>query len=283
MDHDLRFATLDVNSRGRDFVCGDIHGSYTCVLRFLEDIKFDFSNDRLIAVGDLVDRGPDSLSCLRLMREPWFFSVAGNHEQLMYGALDGLADCAFLEDAWIRNGGAWALALVDEITDVIAGQLLPHILTVNLAGGTLFHVIHAELPRNQVITDESILNQELVNTIAPHGHGIEIDILWKRSLFYNASYQDLTDRMLKKINKRYEMNKAHYGFSDQLSHIYSGHTVVQRPLRIGGQTNLDTGAYLSYTEKCNWAGLTVTEPASGRFWLVKESSFDEVSCAIATK
>ena len=34
-------------------------------------------------MGDLIDRGPDSLQCLKLLDAPWFFAVRGNHEQMM--------------------------------------------------------------------------------------------------------------------------------------------------------------------------------------------------------
>ena len=68
------------NENGRDFVVSDIHGCYDTLMVELAQIDFDQHKDRLFSVGDLVDRGPDSLKCLKLIEEPWFHPVIGNHE-----------------------------------------------------------------------------------------------------------------------------------------------------------------------------------------------------------
>ena len=36
----LKIKRLDVNTHGRDFVCGDIHGSYSCVERFYDAVNW---------------------------------------------------------------------------------------------------------------------------------------------------------------------------------------------------------------------------------------------------
>jgi serine/threonine protein phosphatase 1 len=74
-----RIQRIAANSRGRDFVIGDLHGCLDQLQLKLALVSFaPERGDRLFAVGDLVDRGPDSLGCLNLLREPWFFSVLGN-------------------------------------------------------------------------------------------------------------------------------------------------------------------------------------------------------------
>ena len=85
-----RIQRVAANSQGRDFVIGDLHGCLDQLQDKLNSASFaPERGDRLFAVGDLVDRGPDSLGCLKLLREPWFFSVLGNHDQML---LDALAD-----------------------------------------------------------------------------------------------------------------------------------------------------------------------------------------------
>lgn len=44
---------LEENKIGKDFVVGDIHGCYDMLMAKLNEISFDFSKDRLIALGDL--------------------------------------------------------------------------------------------------------------------------------------------------------------------------------------------------------------------------------------
>ena len=75
--------TFAANETGRDFVIGDLHGSFSLLEKMLEHVSFDTETDRLFSVGDLVDRGPESLECLELLQMPWFHSVYSNHENMM--------------------------------------------------------------------------------------------------------------------------------------------------------------------------------------------------------
>ena len=43
---------------GRRIVCGDIHGAHLALLQCLERSNFDFENDTLILIGDVVDGWP---------------------------------------------------------------------------------------------------------------------------------------------------------------------------------------------------------------------------------
>ena len=112
---------LPRNTAGRDFVVGDIHGEFDKLHAELERVMFDRERDRLFAVGDLVDRGPDSEKVANLLMEPWFFSVMGNHELMAIEyhlaqrhGNDGQAG-EHLERTrrnYIRNGGQWFVDLV---------------------------------------------------------------------------------------------------------------------------------------------------------------------------
>ena len=97
---------LSANATGHDYVIGDLHGRFTEFTRALRSVNFDPHCDRVLSVGDLIDRGPDSMACLKLLRSHWFFAVRGNHEQMMIDALSGNGDAI---EPWTRNGGSWAL------------------------------------------------------------------------------------------------------------------------------------------------------------------------------
>lgn len=84
------------------WVVSDIHGCYQWLMDELKRRHFNPYEDLLISVGDLIDRGPDSVKCLQLMHEKWFRAVRGNHEQM---ALDSLDNNDFA--LWTINGGMW--------------------------------------------------------------------------------------------------------------------------------------------------------------------------------
>ena len=71
--------------RGRTFILGDIHGCAVELRRML-DLLEPAQEDRILAVGDLVNRGPDSAEVLSLARRHGIRSVLGNHEERMLHA-----------------------------------------------------------------------------------------------------------------------------------------------------------------------------------------------------
>jgi bis(5'-nucleosyl)-tetraphosphatase (symmetrical) len=62
-------------------VVGDIHGCIEELDELLKIVSFVPGNDRLVTVGDFLDRGPDSVGCVRRLRELKAEGVMGNHEQ----------------------------------------------------------------------------------------------------------------------------------------------------------------------------------------------------------
>jgi len=65
----------------RTIVIGDIHGCYDELQALLDSVA-PTNDDRIIAIGDIVDRGPDSEKVLEFFRDtPNATSIMGNHER----------------------------------------------------------------------------------------------------------------------------------------------------------------------------------------------------------
>ena len=138
--HDLiqRFAR---NTQGRDLAVGDIHGHFGRLELALRGVGFDPSRDRLFSVGDLADRGPESLAALDWLKQPWFHAVRGNHEDyaVRYRSVD--------PDNWVMNGGAWFQILTPEMQAAVSDAFaaLPYAIEVETSAG-IVGIVHADCP-----------------------------------------------------------------------------------------------------------------------------------------
>ncbi len=74
------------------YAIGDIQGCYKELRQLLKLINFSSDKDQLWFVGDLVNRGPDSLSVLRFIKDLGenAISVLGNHDLHMLGVLQSI-------------------------------------------------------------------------------------------------------------------------------------------------------------------------------------------------
>jgi bis(5'-nucleosyl)-tetraphosphatase (symmetrical) len=88
------------------YAIGDIQGCWNALQRLLSRFGFDPSEDRLWLVGDLVNRGPESLEVLRWARDlgDRVVVVLGNHDLHLVG----------------RALGATAARAVDTLDEVLA-------------------------------------------------------------------------------------------------------------------------------------------------------------------
>jgi len=68
------------NTEYRTIIIGDIHGCLTEFNNLLDKLNYNPNTDRVILLGDLIDRGPDSIGVLRTARQLNLECVMGNHE-----------------------------------------------------------------------------------------------------------------------------------------------------------------------------------------------------------
>ena len=299
---------LDTNTKGRDFVVGDIHGSLSVLKNLLAGIQFNKEVDRLISVGDMIDRGPQSLEVLALLYEPWFYAVLGNHEWMMLKAFSPSVQ-TFM---WWNNGGDWGYELWNDwnhrddknrIPNDKSVELfgliemvkeLPYVITVKNKSGKKFHILHAELPGGTgTVVDDDLMEDEVrLHRLATIKRGDGDAVLWSRAIFdslYEANLQQ-KDKLVRTI----AYNNRKMVFNDNLSHIISGHTIVQKPVTVVGQTCIDTGAFDSYWKvlqpyqggrvaPVEWARLTCVELDSWKFYSATNTIFEEVEPVVITR
>ena len=250
---------LPANTKGRDFVVGDLHGHHAALESLLREACFDPSQDRVFSVGDLVDRGPESFQTLRLLQEPWFFAVRGNHEDMLLDfALGGDNYGRPTRDhPFLHNGGRWFLEMSPE-QDALWNDdllprtaLLPHILVIG-EGAARFQIVHAELDGvAQRLTDIALdapladLNQardrEFIEGFDGFGHQ-RMRFLWGRALIHH---------------------KGVLTAPTGLSPTFCGHTPARHILTQGGHIFVDTGAALLGNEKAPEARVTLVEVLVG--------------------
>jgi serine/threonine protein phosphatase 1 len=269
-EHQPRVVRYPANTRGRDFVVGDLHGCRVLLDRLLHEVGFAPDRDRLFCVGDLIDRGPESMRCLDLLDEPWCCSVLGNHEVML---LDFFSRAVALggrvvweeEHDFLRNGGGWVRRELVEggtrigprLLEVLAQlQTIPHLIVVG-EGPERFHVVHAELVRpgggsSPVYRDEDIDRGFVHLPVAERERLVEA-MSWSRVLM---------------------ARKATLSFPpviEGLSPTYCGHTPAFEVRRLASHICIDTGAYLPYLfaeERGHGWGLTLAEPKTGRLFRV---------------
>lgn len=97
------------------FAVGDIHGCLDQLRALLDEIEDYAPTGRVIFLGDLIDRGPDSRAVIELImggptKPGWTWqTLKGNHEEMLWGASSGESDV----DWWLVNGGRETLISYD--------------------------------------------------------------------------------------------------------------------------------------------------------------------------
>lgn len=144
-----RVMRLGRNEGARDFVVGDIHGAFDLVIDAMRAVCFDPEADRLLSVGDLIDRGPGSHRCAACLAKPYVYAVRGNHEDMLIELYaEGAPAPAVLQIAARYNGLDWWLDVKEEQRQTILDAIrkLPLAIGLETTRGTV-GLIHADVPR----------------------------------------------------------------------------------------------------------------------------------------
>ena len=208
---------LSLNQQGRDFVVGDIHGCYDLVLDALREAGFNTRRDRLLSLGDTVDRGPDSPRALAFLRQPWVHAVRGNHEDMFLElyAEDGVPPHPHaVEFITGRNGMGWWRDLSEGMRDDMIAEFrkMPVSIEVETARGTV-GLVHADVP-------DGLSWHEFTRAVENGDTNVVHRAVWGR------------DRISSKDTSGVQ----------GIGRVFVGHTPVSGARRLGNVYHVDTGA-----------------------------------------
>ncbi len=221
------YLKIPLNKDKRHFVVGDIHGRYTTFLNLLEAIDYDDTTDMIYSVGDLIDRGPQSVEVVEFFKQPNCWASRGNHEQMVVNPADW-------EAVWLfpPNGGPATLASLDSygydvkwLRDFCVK--LPICLDVGEDDDEgAFRIIHAELPPR---TSEDQFRAYLLEQPYDAAEG---DLLWGR------------DTVMIGVRNVNRMKPAGTGVEFHKDwtkrQVFCGHTPTKGVIRIGNMWWIDT-------------------------------------------
>lgn len=204
------------NPRGRDFVVGDIHGTFSLLERLLRQVNFQPRHDRVFSVGDLIDRGTESTRVTEFLDQPWFYAIIGNHEQML---LEGEHDQNVYRN-WIQyNGGNWwkHLTLIQQQAIRETISRLPTAIEVDTATGRV-GIVHADIPLG-------VDWKSFIQNLYRDSSSIEY-ALWSRNRF------------------RLACHNAPAQYIEGITYAVFGHNPTPTPFCWGNAHYIDTGAAL---------------------------------------
>jgi serine/threonine protein phosphatase 1 len=233
----LKVQYLFENKKGRDFVCGDIHGCFDLLEKTLSKANFDYHLDRLFCVGDVIDRGIDSQAALFYLEQSWFYCIMGNHEQMM---LDWCTETApvFRNDAFrfhIHNGGSWVadylrVHIQDLADNIYLDTPITKIYPALTQWVDIFHKLPFAIELKSSKKTIGIVHAEIPQQVKWPSLEAELN---KTNVLYSVLFSR------KYINSSKNNNYSIAGVDE----IYCGHTIVKTPQKIGNVNYIDTGAF----------------------------------------
>lgn len=107
----------------RIFAIGDIHGHLETLRELMVKLNLG-PEDRVVCLGDVIDRGPDSARTVEYIRShPQMHCILGNHEAM---AMMSLTDSGRIEiwQDWIARGGkaGWGSYIIAENGDLVLAK-----------------------------------------------------------------------------------------------------------------------------------------------------------------
>ena len=153
---------------------GDIQGCYDALRRLLDQCRFDPGQDQIWLVGDLVNRGPQSLETLRFIRSlgDSALTVLGNHDLYLLMVAAGAVPKRGRDDTL---DPIFAAPDAIELLDWLKSQPLAHMAKLN---GQRHLMVHAGLLPGWSSDDAIALSDEVSSRLKGPGFVEFLKSLW---------------------------------------------------------------------------------------------------------
>jgi len=163
-----------LNAGHRVFAVGDVHGHLATLRALVHRLRLG-QEDRLVLLGDAIDRGPDAAGVVAYVRsDPRIHAILGNHERMATVCLqdDGTVE---LWPDWMQRGGAatWGSYIVRAEGDL-------HVAKQTFADDVLWM---DALP-TEIVLDKVRLVHAGYDPRKPIDEQTERELLWIRRRFY---------------------------------------------------------------------------------------------------
>lgn len=144
----------------RQFIIGDIHGAHKALLQCFDKAGFDYENDILVCLGDVVDGWPDIPACIdELLQIKNLILLLGNHDKW---ALDWVLT-GIIDSNWFAQGGKETIAAFEGKMEKKYAEFFKSAKLFHIQNNKLF--VHAG-----------------INFQIPFEQNNEMNFLWDRSL-----------------------------------------------------------------------------------------------------
>lgn len=219
------------------WIFGDVHGEYDKLLEILALAPIQ-KGDRIISLGDLVDRGPKSFEIIdhliKMKNDYEMIFIKGNHDDCFYqGLLNGNyllynQGCKETLQSYIKNCNP-DRELVSKMSGVSTDFCLEDIPVSHydfFKNQLLYYIdeehncfVHGGFDRHHLIKDQAY----------------EADLIWDRDLWMAAlSYSQMKN------------NEYAFKMKDKFKEVFIGHTPtvyynLTKPMQAANIWNLDTG------------------------------------------
>jgi len=159
----------------KTYCISDVHGHLDNLNRFIETLNID---DRVYVLGDVVDKGPNSIECLNIIKnDERFTMILGNHEHMMFNTLSkekGTYEYKMAYETWVNwNAGKITLIQYESLPKQEQTKLFNYIesLPLNIpnvkVGKRTFYLVHSCPGSNISLTmsDVSYDDQTIFNYV----------------------------------------------------------------------------------------------------------------------